>query len=67
MNEAKRQEIIDLLFEIQDSFSPLKNNLVYLSKVASYTELIHSRYHLRLSINDLLFSCRALRDVLNNG
>ena len=66
MNKAKRQEIIDLLFEIQDSFSPLKNNLEYLSKVSSYTELIHFRYHLRLSINDLLFSCRALRDVFND-
>jgi hypothetical protein len=66
MNEINRQELVDLLFELDDCYSIIKQNLGYINRVYSLDDLHDFKYMLRLSTNDLLFYSRALRDKLTN-
>ena len=64
--KINNQELVDLLFEIEDCISIIKQNLGYINKVYSLDDLDDFKYMLRLSTNDLLFYSRALRDKLTN-
>ena len=66
MNKTDRQELVDLLFEVDDCFSIIKQNLGYINKVYSLDDLDDFKYLLRLSTNGLLFYSRALRDKLTH-
>jgi hypothetical protein len=66
MSETNRQELVDLLFELDDCYSIIKQNLGYIYRVYSLDDLHDFKYMLRLSTNDLLFYSRALRDKLTN-
>ena len=66
MNKTDRQELVDLLFEVDDCFSIIKQNLEYINKVYSLDDLYDFKYFLRLSTNDLLIYSRALRDKLTH-
>ena len=66
MNNIEKQEIVDLLFELDDCFSIIKQNLGYINKVYSLDDLDDFKYLLRLSTNYLLFFSRALRDKLTH-
>ena len=64
--KINNQELVDLLFEIEDCISIIKQNLRYINKVYSLDDLDDFKYMLRLSTNEFIFLSRALRDLLSH-
>ena len=64
MAYSRKQELVDLLFEVEDSFDTLKNVKLKYEDLfdEKKDEMYKFKYFYRLVSNDLLFYMRALRD-----